>query len=437
MKSAFVLSLFLSISGLSLASSSKFDNVTANIEFLNHLGRRAPHASRRLTKRHYVDTGDFGPAAPGNIGQLMADAVSKARALAVANCYNGAGSGNANWGDADFLTGRWMAFGDSWTTDGTKGVGSAVAPLCTTPHIPWKPSATCAYEAMQGRAADSYEWIEYFRNTDGIDLTDYAVSGAYTDTTLFPGATASDFQQQYDLFKSQNKAFDKDTTFSIFFGINDWYASIPSTSEWDGTVTPAPYPDANFIKEGLPDLLKRVADQLVNTDKIGKLVIVGLPHWDIGNNYPQVIEDWVKANRWLLGQIQIAYVHLAPLFDAVRLDPNPFGFTEDYSGECVEYTTTPPTFFRQCDDPRIYSWFANAHPTGRMHELMYEYTKTALNSCKANGLGIPATTTTITVVVPPPTTTITIVTTTTPPPTCRPTPPAGTKQTFLGVDHSK
>ncbi|KAF8182243.1 hypothetical protein K438DRAFT_1163835 [Mycena galopus ATCC 62051] len=179
---------------------------------------------------------------------------SAAATLARNNCYIGNGtSGSTGAGNASspgFNTGislssadtsLLVAFGDSWSANG--------APNGTKPDGPlYVPDDGLLIQTGTERMSNGYTWIEWLSMDSSIPLRDYAVPGAVIDKTVYaPGAHPSDFNDQADLFVSQNIQFNpNNTVFAVFLGSED---------------TSGP----NFDTDLLPKLMSNVQTKLIQS----------------------------------------------------------------------------------------------------------------------------------------------------------------------------
>ncbi|KAJ7837975.1 hypothetical protein B0H14DRAFT_3701445 [Mycena olivaceomarginata] len=206
-----------------------------------------------------------------------------------------------------------IAFGDSWTANGSPDGSKANAPI-------YNPTDGLLIENGTFRITNGYTWIEWVSMYGNIPLRDYAVPGALTDRSMYPGKEqSSDFIQQADLFLSQNIQIDADrTVFSIYFGINDWANG------------------GDLRTRAIPRLLAQVKRKLVAPPvSARKFLFVGLPQWsDLENNnfVEQIYEfrDQVAAEGI---SIDFAYVNLVRLYAHVKANLASYGFTE--RGPCV------------------------------------------------------------------------------------------------------
>ncbi|KAG8689610.1 hypothetical protein FRC08_010872, partial [Ceratobasidium sp. 394] len=100
-----------------------------------------------------------------------------------------------------------VSFGDSFTCNG-KYDGS-------TPDLPLQKEADPKYG---NRFTNGYVWVENLAKDTGAHLLDYAVSGAVTNTTIWPSKSDhSSFVEQVSIFQSQSFSFDPSITlYSVF-----------------------------------------------------------------------------------------------------------------------------------------------------------------------------------------------------------------------------
>ncbi|KAF5376713.1 hypothetical protein D9615_007794 [Tricholomella constricta] len=128
-----------------------------------------------------------------------------------------------------------VSFGDSYT-DGGHDDGGPLDPPIVVPPSP----------LAGGRSVNGLTWVEFVANDIGATLKDYAQSAACIDLSLWPSNPRQvDFIHQgrinlllfllvlnsqsttVQTFLNQGNKLDPDTTlYSIFFGINDYLASL-------------------------------------------------------------------------------------------------------------------------------------------------------------------------------------------------------------------
>ncbi|KAJ6528742.1 hypothetical protein DFH09DRAFT_1327562 [Mycena vulgaris] len=246
-----------------------------------------------------------------------------------------------------------VAFGDSWTANGSPDGSKANAPI-------YNPSDGFLIENGTFRITNGYTWIEWVSMDSKIPLRDYAVPGALTDRSMYPAKSqSSDFIQQADLFISQNIKIDVDrTVFSIYFGINDWVNG------------------GDLRNMAIPRLLAKVKRKLI-ASPVGarKFLFIGLPQWtDLDNNnfVEQIYEfrDQVAAEGI---SIDFAYVNLVRLYAHVKANLETYGFTE--RGPCV--TRAGGT----CTHPDLHTTFLSTHPSGKLHQIIAQYVRETVASC--------------------------------------------------------
>ncbi|KAI0033718.1 carbohydrate esterase family 16 protein [Vararia minispora EC-137] len=255
----------------------------------------------------------------------------------------GGGFTNANAGIKLRAFKTMVAFGDSYT-DGGRHDGGPLAPAVLVGNS----------TRAGGRITNGPVWIEHVANRSHTLLMDYAISGALTNTSLWPSrAGSADFVGEVQTFLSQGNDLDPDETLYLgFFGINDWSSidvlRLPPTSA------------TNFLV---------LDDYGRGTENAA------------GDAFKQAVFNGVSA----LSEegLNVAFVDFAPLWTAI-LGDDPgfaaFGYTSD--GSCFP-TAGQLTTDGECEDSRHTFYWLHGHPSNETHKIMADYVDEVLTLCRA------------------------------------------------------
>ncbi|TDL23160.1 hypothetical protein BD410DRAFT_170547 [Rickenella mellea] len=136
-----------------------------------------------------------------------------------------------------------VAFGDSWTANGSNGT-------IPFPPVLYPPNPSAGSYSGRGRASNGYVWVEDLGNSIGAKVIDYAVGGAVVDLQAYnstkngPVFTSDnqlrvDFVEQTSLFLQQGRFLadlNPDTTlYTVQFGINDHGQYAIAGGDWNKT----------------------------------------------------------------------------------------------------------------------------------------------------------------------------------------------------------
>lgn len=252
-----------------------------------------------------------------------------------------------------------VSFGDSYTSGGYRN-GSTLPPPVLNPPSP----------QAGGRVTDGRVWIEDISVDTGAVFMDYAVEGAVTNVSLWPSrAGASSFVQQANLFLSQNRSLDPETTlYTVFFGINDYSASLV---------------DGDNLPEAAQSLLNEVqllaspptnARSFLVTDNYGRGNVTA-----DGDAYKLQVYKGLGALHYGPPYLNFAFVDFAPIWNGV-LGPDPgyeaFGYTSN--GSC---TRNSGTMLDDCSDPKHTFYWIPGHPSNETHRIMGDWVEQAVSTC--------------------------------------------------------
>lgn len=264
-----------------------------------------------------------------------------------------------------------VAFGDSWTSNGSNGT-IPFAPIVFPPN----PSAGARQgNNFRARASNGYVWVEDLANTLGAKLIDYSVGGAVIDlsawNTTNKGITftsdnllRTDFVAETALFLQQGHLLadlnPETTLYTVQFGINDWTQYSIGGGDW--TLA------ANTFLRQLGILQANGAQNF-------------LIHWvyfteNVTDTMQDVLHQGLQAARAQNGT-NFATVNLANLFTAIRSSPEEWGYTNTTCLASQNFTDFG------CDDPDRSIFYIPGHPSATTHEIINQYTMLTL------AVGIP------------------------------------------------
>ncbi|KAK7048387.1 carbohydrate esterase family 16 protein [Favolaschia claudopus] len=256
-----------------------------------------------------------------------------------------------------------VAFGDSWTSNGSNGT-IPFAPIVFPPN----PSAGArAGNNFRARASNGYVWVEDLANTVGAKLLDYSVGGAVVDLSAWnstnKGVTftsdnllRTDFVTETALFLQQGHLLadlNPDTTlYTVQFGmIFDFNQYSIAGGDWDVA-------SSSFLAQ------------------IGILQANGaknfLIHWvyfqeNVTNAFQNTVHQGLQAAHAQNGT-NFATVDLANLFTAIQASPIEWGYTNTTCLVSQNFTDFG------CDDPDRSIFYIPSHPSATTHEIMNQYT---------------------------------------------------------------
>ncbi|CAA7263438.1 unnamed protein product [Cyclocybe aegerita] len=267
-----------------------------------------------------------------------------------------------------------VAFGDSYT-DGGKSDGSPLDPAVIVPPSP----------LAGGRSTNGLVWVENVANDLGARLMDYAQSGACIDLSLWPSNPRKvDFLGQMKTFLAQKNTLDPNTTlYAIFFGINDYLASLN-----DGDHMPA-------AAQTLLDQIAILASPPTNARNIMVLDVYGrgtvAPQ---GESFKQTVFHGLETlhlgtfnssttqQHGRIPKLNVAYVDFSTIWEGVLGSPGyeAFGYTSTDS--CTLCNANGCTTEGMCDDPEHYFYWIPGHPSKETMRIMADYVGDVLRSCR-------------------------------------------------------
>ncbi|KAF8153404.1 hypothetical protein B0H34DRAFT_723399 [Crassisporium funariophilum] len=259
-----------------------------------------------------------------------------------------------------------VSFGDSFTNGG-KGDGAPLSP-------PDSPEG--------GRSTNGLLWVEHVANDMGATLMDYAQSGACIDLALWPSnPTKVDFLGQVKTFLNQSNTLDPETTlYSVFFGINDYMASLRDGDHMQAA--------ANT----LIDQISILASPPTNARNFMVLDVYGRGTTaPSGERFKQTIFSALRDFRngqptsggaMAPSPLNVAYVDFATIWEGV-LGPRPgykaFGYTSPDACTACSSGCTPEGM---CTDPEHYFYWISGHPSKQTMRIMADFVDAALTMCR-------------------------------------------------------
>ncbi|KAJ7792431.1 hypothetical protein B0H13DRAFT_2172539 [Mycena leptocephala] len=262
-----------------------------------------------------------------------------------------------------------VAFGDSWTSNGSNGT-IPFAPIVFPPN----PSAGARLgNNFRARASNGYVWVEDLANTLGAKLIDYSVGGAVVDllawNTTNHGVTftsdnllRTDFVAETALFLQQGHFLadlNPDTTlYTVQFGINDFNQYSIAGGDW------------TFASDSF---LRQISILQANGAKNF------LIHWvnfqqNVTTTFQNVVHQGLQAARAQNGT-NFATVNLANLFTAIEAAPAEWGYTNTTCLASQNFTDFG------CNDPDRSIFYIPSHPSATTHEIMNQYTILTMEKC--------------------------------------------------------
>ncbi|KAJ7069717.1 hypothetical protein C8F01DRAFT_524818 [Mycena amicta] len=262
-----------------------------------------------------------------------------------------------------------VAFGDSWTSNGSNGT-IPFAPVVFPPN----PSAGARLgNNFRARASNSYVWVEDLANTLGAKLIDYAVGGAVVDLSAWnstnKGVTFTsdnllrvDFIEQTNLFLQQGhflSDLNPDTTlYTVHFGINDFTQYSIAGGDWNIAST-------TFLRQ-LGILQGNGAKNF-------------LIHWlytsnNITDAFQNVVHQGLQAAHAENGT-NFVTVNFHNLYTAILDKPEAWGYNNNTCLLSQNFTTGG------CDDPDRSIFYIPSHPSATTHEIMNQYTILTAERC--------------------------------------------------------
>ncbi|KAJ6477409.1 hypothetical protein C8R47DRAFT_650298 [Mycena vitilis] len=262
-----------------------------------------------------------------------------------------------------------VAFGDSWTSNGSNGT-VPFAPIVFPPN----PSAGARLgNNFRARASNGYVWVEDLANTLGAKLINYSVGGAVVDllawnstnkgiTFTSDNLLRTDFVAETALFLQQGHFMadlNPDTTlYTVQFGINDFTQYSIAGGDWT-------LASNSFLRQ----------ISLLQANGAKNFLI----HWvdfheNVTNTFQNVVHQGLQAAHAQNGT-NFATVNLANLFDAIQSDPEDWGYTNTTCLASQNFTDFG------CNDPDRSIFYIPSHPSATTHEIMNLYTIITAETC--------------------------------------------------------
>jgi len=253
-----------------------------------------------------------------------------------------------------------VSFGDSYTDGGREDGGPLAPPVLVPPSV-----------LAGGRSTNGYTWVEDVAHDINANLKDYAQSGACINLTLWPSnPTKVDFIGQVQTFLGQNNTLNPETTlYSVFFGINDYLASLI---------------DGDHMQAAAQDLLGQIellASPPTNARNFLVLDVYGRGTTaPSGEAYKQTVYAGLSNfHDRVLGlggsKLNFAYIDFSTIWNGV-LGPDPgfqaFGYVSTDS--CTQCTAENGcSTIGECSDPDHYFYWIPGHPSKETHRIMADY----------------------------------------------------------------
>ncbi|KAF8153400.1 carbohydrate esterase family 16 protein [Crassisporium funariophilum] len=265
-----------------------------------------------------------------------------------------------------------VSFGDSYT-DGGKQDGSPLSPAVLVP-----PNVEAG-----GRSTNGLTWVENVANDMGATVKDYAQSGACIDLSLWPSnPNKVDFLGQMKTFLNQSNHLDPETTlYSIFFGINDYLASLI---------------DGDHMQAAANTLINQIsilASPPTNARNFMVLDVYGRGTTaPSGEMFKQTIfsalhnfHSGLPNNNSTVPRLNVAYIDFATLWNGV-LSTQPgfeaFGYTS--TDACTTCTAELGcTTIGMCSDPEHFFYWIPGHPSKETMRLMADYVGDVFSQCRS------------------------------------------------------
>ncbi|KAJ7134652.1 hypothetical protein C8R44DRAFT_431005 [Mycena epipterygia] len=275
----------------------------------------------------------------------------------------------ANTGVTLNATKTIVAFGDSWTSNGSNGT-IPFAPIVFPPN----PSAGARLgNNFRARASNGYVWVEDLANTLGAKLIDYSVGGAVVDLSAWnstnKGVTftsdnllRTDFVAETSLFLQQGHLLadlnPETTLYTVQFGINDYNQFLLAGGDW--TIA------SNTFLRQLGILQANGAKNF-------------LIHWlyftqNVTDAFQDVVQQGLQAAHGQNGT-NFATVNLANLFTDIQSSPAEWGYTNTTCLASQNFTTFG------CNDPDRSIFYIPSHPSATTHEIINQYTMLTIEKC--------------------------------------------------------
>ncbi|KAJ7675795.1 hypothetical protein DFH06DRAFT_1170553 [Mycena polygramma] len=262
-----------------------------------------------------------------------------------------------------------VAFGDSWTSNGSNGT-IPFAPIVFPPN----PSAGARLgNNFRARASNGYVWVEDLANTLGAKIINYSVGGAVVDLLAWnstnKGVTftsdnllRTDFVAETALFLQQGHFMadlDPDTTlYTVQFGISDFTQYSIAGGDWT---------------LASDSFLRQISLLQANGAKNFLIHWVNF-HENVTNTFQNVVHKGLQAAHAQNGT-NFATVNLANLFDTIQSDPEDWGYTNTTCLASQNFTDFG------CNDPDRSIFYIPSHPSATTHEIMNLYTILTAETC--------------------------------------------------------
>lgn len=258
-----------------------------------------------------------------------------------------------------------VSFGDSFSSAG-KDDGSPQDPPVIVPPNP----------LAGGRSTNGFLWVEDVAlDLNNAAVKNYAQAGACTDLSLWPSNPRKvDFIGQVKKFLSQGNNLDPSTTlYTIFFGINDYLASLN---------------DGDHMQDAANSLLNQIqilASPPTNASSFMVLDVYGRGTTaPSGETFKQTVFSGLSSFRTTDGnKLAISYVDFSTIWNGV-VGPDPgfqaFGYvSKDSCTKCTDKNGC--STIDACSDPdHFFEWFPG-HPSKVTHRLMADYVREVWSRC--------------------------------------------------------
>ncbi|KAJ7250845.1 hypothetical protein B0H12DRAFT_656154 [Mycena haematopus] len=278
-----------------------------------------------------------------------------------------------------------VAFGDSWTSNGSNGT-IPFAPIVFPPN----PSAGARLgNNFRARASNGYVWVEDLANTLGAKLINYSVGGAVVDLSAWnstnKGVTytsdnllRTDFVAETALFLQQGRFLadlNPDTTlYTVQFGINDNSQYSAAGGDWN-------IASGSFLRQiGILQAngAKNFLIHWVNRFPLFYSVNIVSPQVyfkeNVTDSFQDVVFQGLQAAHAENGT-NFATVNLANLFTAIQSSPGKWGYTNTTCLASQNFTDFG------CHDPDRSIFYIPGHPSATTHEILNQYTLLTMEKC--------------------------------------------------------
>ncbi|KAJ7505296.1 hypothetical protein B0H11DRAFT_1977949, partial [Mycena galericulata] len=265
----------------------------------------------------------------------------------------------ANTGVTLNATKTIVAFGDSWTSNGSNGT-IPFAPIVFPPN----PSAGARLgNNFRARASNGYVWVEDLANTLGAKLIDYSVGGAVVDLSAWNSTNKGVTFTSDNLLRTDFADLDPDTTlytvqfvfarkFAIYIFIPNLIPFVQEGGDW------------NIASNSF---LRQISILQANAGAKNFLI-----HWvyfqeNVTDTFQDVVQQGLQSAHVENGT-NFATVNLYNLFTDIQSSPSEWGYTNTTCLASQNFTTFG------CDDPDHSIFYIQTNNSSQTHEIINQYT---------------------------------------------------------------